>query len=51
MKNVFNLDPNTKLKLVATHKETLQEFTKTITFYEWQKLIKNKNYYYKVYEK
>lgn len=38
---------DTKLKLIAIHKETNQEFTKEITYHEWQTMSKNKNYYYK----
>lgn len=43
----YALDPNTKLKLIAIHKQTSEEFTKEITYYEWQTMTKNKNYYYK----
>jgi hypothetical protein len=43
----FALDPNTKLKLIAIHKETSEEFIKEITFHEYQTLKRNKNYYYK----
>lgn len=46
----YALDPNTPLKLVATHKRTTKEFTKTITFHEWQTLTKHKDYYYKCYQ-
>jgi hypothetical protein len=46
-KQPYALDPNTKLKLIAIHKETFEEFIKEITFYEYQTLNKNKNYYYK----
>ena len=46
-KQPYALDPNTKLKLIAIHKETSEEFTKEITFYQYQTLNKNKNYYYK----
>ena len=43
----YALDPNTKLKLIAIHKTTSEEFTKEITFHEYQTLKRNKNYYYK----
>jgi hypothetical protein len=46
-KQPYALEPNTKLKLIAIHKETFEEFIKEITFYEYQTLKKNKNYYYK----
>jgi hypothetical protein len=46
-KQPYALEPNTKLKLIAIHKETSEEFIKEITFHEYQTLKKNKNYYYK----
>jgi hypothetical protein len=48
--NQFALNPETKLKLVATHKQTLQEFEKIITFFEWQTMNKHKDYLYKAYQ-
>jgi hypothetical protein len=48
--NQFALNPQTKLKLVATHKQTLQEFEKIITFNEWQTINKHKDYLYKTYQ-
>ena len=41
------LPPETKLKLIAIHKETFEEFTKIITYQEWKELKRNRNYYYK----
>lgn len=46
----YQLDPNTPLKLVATHKQTLTEYTKQITAHEWQNFKKHKDYYYKTYQ-
>lgn len=44
------LNPDTKLTLVAIHKETCKEYKKIITFKEWNELKKNSNYYYKTYQ-
>jgi len=41
------LDPNTKLKLIAIHKVTSEEFIKETTYHEYQTLKRNSNYYYK----
>jgi len=46
----YNLDPETKLRLVATHKQTFTTFEKLITFKEWKELKKNSNYYYLTYQ-
>jgi hypothetical protein len=49
-KQPYALEPNTPLKLVATHRATGQEFEKKITYSEWLTFKKNINYYYKVYQ-
>ena len=36
----YALDPSTKLKLIAIHKITMNEFEKIITFHEYQKMLK-----------
>ncbi len=41
------LDSETKLKLIAIHKQTFKEHEKIITYHEWKNLKKNFNYYYK----
>ena len=44
------MDANTKLKLIARHKITHEQFEKIITLHEWKKINKNKNYYYTTYQ-
>jgi hypothetical protein len=43
----YALDPNTKLKLIAIHKTTSEEFIKEVTFHEYQTLKRNKKFHYK----
>ena len=38
---------DTKLKLIAIHKETFKETYTTITYEEWINFKKDKNYYYR----
>jgi hypothetical protein len=46
----FLLSLETKVRVVATHKETFQEFETIVTLKEWRSFQKNKNYFYKAYE-
>jgi hypothetical protein len=46
-KSTIELPLDTKLKLIAIHKETFFESSKIITYDEWINFKKNKNYYYK----
>jgi hypothetical protein len=48
--NQFALAPDTKIKLVATHKHTFINFEKVITYAEWVNFVKHKNYYYLTYK-
>lgn len=41
------LSLDTKLKLIAIHKETFVESSKIITYKEYLKLKRNPNFYYK----
>jgi len=45
--NKPQLPLDTKLKLIAIHKETFEESEKIITYDEYLKLKRNINYYYK----
>jgi hypothetical protein len=38
---------DTQLKLIAIHKETFEESSKIITYDEYLKLKRNRNFYYK----
>jgi len=42
--------PDTKLRLVATHKQTFISFEKFITYAEWVNFVKHKDYYYLTYK-
>lgn len=44
------LAPETKLRLVATHKQNFTTFEKIITFAEWKSFKKNRSYYYLTYQ-
>ena len=46
-KPTITLPLDTKLKLIAIHKETFEEIYTTITYEEWINFKKNKNYYYR----
>ena len=46
----YKLPPETKLRLIATHKQNFTTFEKIITFAEWIKIKKNFNYYYLTYQ-
>jgi hypothetical protein len=46
----YLLPLETKVRVVATHKETSQEFTTIITLKEWRSFDKNKNYNYLAYQ-
>jgi len=48
--NQFALAPDTKLRLVATHKQTFTTFEKLITYAEWVNFLKHKDYYYLTYK-
>ena len=47
MKNKITLPLDTKLKLIAIHKETFDETYTTITYQDWINFKKNRNYYYR----
>ena len=49
-KQPFALNPETPLRLVAIHRQTLIEYEKIITAHEWQNFKKHKDYYYKTYQ-
>ena len=44
------LSADVKLKVVATHKETLKEFEKIMTYAEWLSLKKDSKYNYNAYQ-
>jgi hypothetical protein len=44
------LSADVKLRIVATHKETLQQFTSFMTYSEWMLLKKNSKYNYLAYQ-
>lgn len=44
------LAPDTKLRLVAIHKETFVTFEKEITYKDWVTFQKHYNYYYNTYQ-
>lgn len=46
-KPTIELPPETKLKLIAIHKQTFEETYTTITYEEWINFKKNRNYYYR----
>jgi hypothetical protein len=46
----YALAPDTKLRLVAIHKESFITFEKFITYAEWVNFIKHKDYYYLTYK-
>jgi len=48
--NQFALHPDTKLKLVATHKKTFITFEKIISYSQWVTFKKNFEYYYLTYQ-
>ena len=50
LNNQFALHPDTKLKLVATHKQTFITFEKIISYSEWINFVKHKDYYYLTYK-
>lgn len=47
-KSTIALPIDTKLKLIAIHKETFEETYTNITYEEWINFKKDKNYYYRV---
>jgi len=49
-KNAYILPLETKVRVVATHKTTLQEFETIVTLKEWRSFQKNKMYFYKAYQ-
>jgi hypothetical protein len=49
-KDVFKLDGDTKLKLVATHKKTGKTFEKEILYKDWIVFKRNKDYLYLTYQ-
>jgi hypothetical protein len=44
------LSAEVKLRIVATHKDTLQQFTSFMTYSEWMLLKKNSKYNYNAYQ-
>jgi len=44
------LSADVKLKVVATHKETLKEFEQIMTYAQWMSLEKNSKYNYNAYQ-
>ena len=46
-KSTIALPLDTKLKLIQIHKETFEESEKMITYDEYLKLKRNRNFYYK----
>jgi len=50
MKQYTTLSADVKLRIVATHKKTLKEFTTYMTNAEWMTLEKNSNYNYLAYQ-
>lgn len=46
-KQIDLLPMDEPLRLIAIHKQTFEEFEKTITYKEWKSFKKNKDYYYK----
>jgi hypothetical protein len=44
------LSAEVKLRIVATHKDTLQQFTSFMTYSEWMLLKKNSKYNYLAYQ-
>ena len=50
MSKKTELSDYVELKLVATHKETLKQFSKTITYGEWKVMVKHKDYNYLTYK-
>jgi hypothetical protein len=50
MAQYTGLSAEVKLRIVATHKETLQQFTSYMTNGEWMVLKKNSNYNYLAYQ-
>jgi len=50
MEQYKGLSADVKLRIVATHKETLQQFTSYMTYSEWMLLKKNSKYNYNAYQ-
>ena len=50
MKQNNTLSADVKLRIVATHKETLKQFTTYMTNAEWIALEKNNKYNYLAYQ-
>lgn len=46
----YKLSADVKLRIVATHKETLQQFTSFMTYSEWMLFKKNSKYNYNAYQ-
>lgn len=46
----YKLSADVKLRIVATHKETLQQFTSYMTNGEWKTFKKNSKYNYLAYQ-
>jgi hypothetical protein len=50
MAQYTGLSAEVKLRIVATHKDTLQQFTSFMTYSEWMLLKKNTKYNYNAYQ-
>ena len=47
LKHTHFLSADIQVKVIAFHKNNIDEFTQIMTFGEWLNLKKNKNYFYK----